>query len=406
MRGGCRRTRAAGRRSPAPDASYAPTTDIYLLLRAFVDELVRCGMRAACTSPGSRCAPLVLSLAREQRLRCYSHVDERCAGFFALGLAKAIGAAGRGRVHLGHRGRRAAAGGDRGARGARAAAAADGRPSAGAARERRGAGDRPAEAVRRRGQVVLRGRPPRGGRRAAALDAHARLPRLLDARWRDARGRSTSTSRCASRWCARSQLPRATRARAPRRAPYVRRALAGRLAALAAIRRCSSCVAGARRGVLVAGRHERATPREQRPARSRAPRAGRCWRTRCRARAAAPRRSPTTTRSCATQRFAPRWRPTWCCASAISRCPSRCAAGSRGSTDVRQVALDPEGAWQDPGVGAVRLARAGAGGDARAARAALADASSRAEARTGWRAGAAPTSAPPRRSVGVLGERA
>jgi 2-succinyl-5-enolpyruvyl-6-hydroxy-3-cyclohexene-1-carboxylate synthase len=68
-----------------------PTTDTYTLLRAFVDELARCGMRAACTSPGSRCAPLVLSLAREERLRCFSHVDERCAGFFALGLAKASG---------------------------------------------------------------------------------------------------------------------------------------------------------------------------------------------------------------------------------------------------------------------------------------------------------------------------
>jgi 2-succinyl-5-enolpyruvyl-6-hydroxy-3-cyclohexene-1-carboxylate synthase len=66
-------------------------TDTYLLLRAFVDELARCGMRAACTSPGSRSAPLVLSLAQEERLRCFSHVDERCAGFFALGLAKASG---------------------------------------------------------------------------------------------------------------------------------------------------------------------------------------------------------------------------------------------------------------------------------------------------------------------------
>ncbi|MGH2903384.1 MAG: 2-succinyl-5-enolpyruvyl-6-hydroxy-3-cyclohexene-1-carboxylic-acid synthase [Solirubrobacteraceae bacterium] len=66
-------------------------TDTYLLLRAFVDELARCGMQAACTSPGSRCAPLVLTLAREQRLRCYSHIDERCAGFFAVGLAKASG---------------------------------------------------------------------------------------------------------------------------------------------------------------------------------------------------------------------------------------------------------------------------------------------------------------------------
>jgi 2-succinyl-5-enolpyruvyl-6-hydroxy-3-cyclohexene-1-carboxylate synthase len=64
-------------------------TDTYLLLRAFVDELVRCGMRAACTSPGSRSAPLALTLAGERRLRCFSHVDERCSGFFALGLAKA-----------------------------------------------------------------------------------------------------------------------------------------------------------------------------------------------------------------------------------------------------------------------------------------------------------------------------
>jgi 2-succinyl-5-enolpyruvyl-6-hydroxy-3-cyclohexene-1-carboxylate synthase len=68
-----------------------PATDTYLLLRAFVDELARCGMRAACTSPGSRCTPLVLTLAREERLACYSHIDERCAGFFALGLAKASG---------------------------------------------------------------------------------------------------------------------------------------------------------------------------------------------------------------------------------------------------------------------------------------------------------------------------
>ncbi len=68
-----------------------PTTDTYMLLRAFVDELARCGMRAACTSPGSRSAPLALTLARESRLRCYSHIDERCSGFFALGLAKHSG---------------------------------------------------------------------------------------------------------------------------------------------------------------------------------------------------------------------------------------------------------------------------------------------------------------------------
>jgi 2-succinyl-5-enolpyruvyl-6-hydroxy-3-cyclohexene-1-carboxylate synthase len=66
-------------------------TDTYLLLRAFCDELARCGMTHACTSPGSRNTPLVLSLAREPKLRCFSHIDERSAGFFAVGAAKASG---------------------------------------------------------------------------------------------------------------------------------------------------------------------------------------------------------------------------------------------------------------------------------------------------------------------------
>jgi 2-succinyl-5-enolpyruvyl-6-hydroxy-3-cyclohexene-1-carboxylate synthase len=74
-----------------PRHEIMTATDSYLLLRALCDELARCGVRHACTSPGSRNAPIVLSLAREPRIRCWSHVDERCAGFFALGAAKASG---------------------------------------------------------------------------------------------------------------------------------------------------------------------------------------------------------------------------------------------------------------------------------------------------------------------------
>jgi 2-succinyl-5-enolpyruvyl-6-hydroxy-3-cyclohexene-1-carboxylate synthase len=67
------------------------TTDTYMLLRAFCDELARCGLREACTSPGSRSTPIVLSLVRNPRIDCFSHIDERSSGFFALGAAKASG---------------------------------------------------------------------------------------------------------------------------------------------------------------------------------------------------------------------------------------------------------------------------------------------------------------------------
>ena len=65
--------------------------DTHLMLRALCDELGRCGMRHACTSPGSRNSPIVVSLVRDPRIRCWSHIDERCAGFFAVGAAKATG---------------------------------------------------------------------------------------------------------------------------------------------------------------------------------------------------------------------------------------------------------------------------------------------------------------------------
>ena len=67
------------------------TNDSHLLLRAFCDEMARCGISGAVTSPGSRSTPLVAALTADGGFPVYSQIDERSAGFFALGLAKASG---------------------------------------------------------------------------------------------------------------------------------------------------------------------------------------------------------------------------------------------------------------------------------------------------------------------------
>ena len=66
-----------------------PINRTYAPVQALVDELVRCGMRHAVTSPGSRNAPLALTLAGHEALDCVSVIDERAAGFMAVGMAKA-----------------------------------------------------------------------------------------------------------------------------------------------------------------------------------------------------------------------------------------------------------------------------------------------------------------------------
>jgi 2-succinyl-5-enolpyruvyl-6-hydroxy-3-cyclohexene-1-carboxylate synthase len=59
------------------------------LASAFVEELARCGVRHAVLSPGSRSTPLAVALWRQAEIDVTVIVDERSAGFFALGAAQA-----------------------------------------------------------------------------------------------------------------------------------------------------------------------------------------------------------------------------------------------------------------------------------------------------------------------------
>ena len=62
-----------------------------LWARVIVEEAARAGVTHWCISPGSRSTPLTLAAASMPGARLTSHIDEREAGFFALGLARASG---------------------------------------------------------------------------------------------------------------------------------------------------------------------------------------------------------------------------------------------------------------------------------------------------------------------------
>ena len=68
-----------------------PVNRTYAPLQALADELVRCGLTRAITCPGSRNAPLIFALAETDGIEAVSVLDERSAGFMALGMAKATG---------------------------------------------------------------------------------------------------------------------------------------------------------------------------------------------------------------------------------------------------------------------------------------------------------------------------
>lgn len=58
-------------------------------LTSFITGLVQTGVQDVVISPGSRSTPLALLMVEHQEINTYINIDERSAGFFALGLAKA-----------------------------------------------------------------------------------------------------------------------------------------------------------------------------------------------------------------------------------------------------------------------------------------------------------------------------
>ena len=67
---------------PNPNLQFSET-----LVAAFADA----GLKAVCIAPGSRSTPLALAFDANPTIETFVHLDERCAGFFALGMAQASG---------------------------------------------------------------------------------------------------------------------------------------------------------------------------------------------------------------------------------------------------------------------------------------------------------------------------
>jgi 2-succinyl-5-enolpyruvyl-6-hydroxy-3-cyclohexene-1-carboxylate synthase len=66
-----------------------PANANYLHSFALLSQLAACGVRRVVLSPGARCTPLSLAAVQLNAFDVYTIIDERSAGFFALGLSKA-----------------------------------------------------------------------------------------------------------------------------------------------------------------------------------------------------------------------------------------------------------------------------------------------------------------------------
>ena len=60
----------------------------YAVTGALVEGLAQAGLKNVVICPGSRSGPLAMSFARCEGIKTWVHLDERSAGYFALGMAK------------------------------------------------------------------------------------------------------------------------------------------------------------------------------------------------------------------------------------------------------------------------------------------------------------------------------
>ncbi|MCA9934736.1 MAG: hypothetical protein KC415_12465, partial [Anaerolineales bacterium] len=68
------------------------TNPANLWAETFVYALAAAGLRRVIISPGSRSTPLTLAFDAHPKIEVLLHLDERSAGFFALGMALAADA--------------------------------------------------------------------------------------------------------------------------------------------------------------------------------------------------------------------------------------------------------------------------------------------------------------------------
>ncbi len=68
----------------------SPAAQTDQLVRTFTAQLRRSGVAHVVIAPGSRSTPLTLAFARDPEWTSWLHLDERSAGYFALGLARQL----------------------------------------------------------------------------------------------------------------------------------------------------------------------------------------------------------------------------------------------------------------------------------------------------------------------------